>query len=445
VRAAEAVRERVLDCFAPDLEELRQDDAELFARTRAIAERAAAAPAQALVASSEGAAQWVSQLQRAQLVFELNAHALSNGRVNLYYWGSKMAHSCRPNAALRVRESDGRAFVQALCEVSPGEAVTIDYLGLDTLQSTPQRRRQLLRSKRFWCGCSRCSLEPDLARPLPCPACCAEDRGGAEEDFALDVSAIAKHKLGELGLLFAAPVGGGSPSTEAWSWRCRKCGRQYAGNEPGLAEVLRLETRLCDAVVAATRPEARPLADELLTLERACRRVLSPLHWASKRAELGALRALCGVEPPPEGAELWLALTLVDNLWNWVSGQLAPSVREPALVLAPLLSAAADAAARCEQTHSNAVRLYRLALGALECFAGHDAPETARVRNALRALGAGDRSFCQRCEGAATQDGAPLLACARCGQVFYCSRACQEAHWKAKEGGHKAVCRAATS
>jgi hypothetical protein len=40
-----------------------------------------------------------------------------------------------------------------------------------------------------------------------------------------------------------------------------------------------------------------------------------------------------------------------------------------------------------------------------------------------------------------TREGAALhKACARCGAVYYCGKACQQAHWKKKPGGHKLEC-----
>jgi hypothetical protein len=46
-----------------------------------------------------------------------------------------------------------------------------------------------------------------------------------------------------------------------------------------------------------------------------------------------------------------------------------------------------------------------------------------------------DTGKCSGCGCGGT--GSPLMACAACKQVYYCSRACQVADWKA---GHKAVC-----
>ena len=40
-----------------------------------------------------------------------------------------------------------------------------------------------------------------------------------------------------------------------------------------------------------------------------------------------------------------------------------------------------------------------------------------------------------------TREGAALhKACARCGAVYYCGKACQQAHWKKNPGGHKLEC-----
>ena len=51
-----------------------------------------------------------------------------------------------------------------------------------------------------------------------------------------------------------------------------------------------------------------------------------------------------------------------------------------------------------------------------------------------------DARTCGNCGASEDPPDTVLNACARCGLVHYCSRACQVQHWKRKPGGHKQFC-----
>jgi hypothetical protein len=80
---------------------------------------------------------------------------------------------------------------------------------------------------------------------------------------------------------------------------------------------------------------------------------------------------------------------------------------------------------------------------------GGGVPDAARAREVLPPTGTasplqrrsgGGPSACAACERERAPDEAPFRKCGRCRTLFYCSTACQAAHWTA---GHKRECTAA--
>lgn len=85
----------------------------------------------------------------------------------LFETACRMNHSCRPNCVW-ITSQDGRAKeVRAIVAIEEGDELTIDYVG-ESLEPTPQRRRELLLTKGFMCQCGRCSAEHDDTRRFRC-------------------------------------------------------------------------------------------------------------------------------------------------------------------------------------------------------------------------------------------------------------------------------------
>ena len=94
----------------------------------------------------------------------------SSGKMALFLFGSKVAHSCNPNVTYSSRTSDGKLEYKVICSIKAGDMVTFSYI--DELLETPThiRRTKLIDTKSFLCRCSRC-LGPDFSRPFSCNKC----------------------------------------------------------------------------------------------------------------------------------------------------------------------------------------------------------------------------------------------------------------------------------
>ncbi|CAH8518719.1 unnamed protein product [Schistosoma guineensis] len=85
---------------------------------------------------------------------------LDNEGVGLYYYQSRINHSCSPNAIIRFSGVNSRLSVVALTPIQEGEEVTISYLD-HCLQSRGRhtRRKYLSSNYLFWCDCPKCEME----------------------------------------------------------------------------------------------------------------------------------------------------------------------------------------------------------------------------------------------------------------------------------------------
>lgn len=87
-------------------------------------------------------------LARTLLIFQLNSYPVDK-RSCLFPVGSKINHSCDANAVYEGR--DGCGCFTANRPIALGEPVTSNYIGSDTIMSTPARRRLLLATRLFLC------------------------------------------------------------------------------------------------------------------------------------------------------------------------------------------------------------------------------------------------------------------------------------------------------
>lgn len=110
-------------------------------------------------------------------IFDTNAFEVSRPDLNqmgraLYYMGSMMAHSCKPNARLcHVGEEFEMALMAEEC-IPRGASINITYM--DRLNGTLKRLTHLRTTKYFDCCCTRCSDPTDLGLyldSLRCPKC----------------------------------------------------------------------------------------------------------------------------------------------------------------------------------------------------------------------------------------------------------------------------------
>jgi tetratricopeptide (TPR) repeat protein len=85
----------------------------------------------------------------------------------LFELACKMNHSCRPNCVWITTQDGTCKEVRAIAPIEVGEELTVDYVG-NVLDSTPQRREDLLATKGFVCECDRCAAEHDDTRRFKC-------------------------------------------------------------------------------------------------------------------------------------------------------------------------------------------------------------------------------------------------------------------------------------
>jgi SET domain len=105
-------------------------------------------------------------LQTVVLIWACNA--FEGGRV--YHNISRINHSCDPNAIVQPgtgASDDNRLIVRAAAPISPGDEISISYLGLFLYTSTECRQQQLRRTKHFVCHCTRCLAKQDWASVIP--------------------------------------------------------------------------------------------------------------------------------------------------------------------------------------------------------------------------------------------------------------------------------------
>lgn len=82
----------------------------------------------------------------------------------LFLVGSSFKHSCSPNLYWSELSARGEVVFHVLCDVEPGEELTLTY-SQSVLGMPMASRQELLTSWRFTCSCDACNLTGDLRSP----------------------------------------------------------------------------------------------------------------------------------------------------------------------------------------------------------------------------------------------------------------------------------------
>lgn len=144
------------------------------------------------------AALTAKQIADILMINATNAHSFESeeGRfVGLYPLGSKLAHSCAPNALQVFKNTTLEHY--ALRKIEPGEMIAINYGFSEDIRSvypTYLRRARLEVSKFFICRCKRC-VAPDTNRILRCPKC--KEAAVVMYDFAPPLEAPKEGETGD--------------------------------------------------------------------------------------------------------------------------------------------------------------------------------------------------------------------------------------------------------
>lgn len=117
---------------------------------------------------------------RLLLICDSNAHTFygcdgsdsdNKQRSALFKYGSKMEHSCRPNATYSSKNKDNRLVYTASQFIAAGSRLSFTYI--ESYKLSREQRIELLRSSFYFvCKCVRChDAEFDDSRAMRCTAC----------------------------------------------------------------------------------------------------------------------------------------------------------------------------------------------------------------------------------------------------------------------------------
>ena len=243
----------------------------------------------------------------------------------LYVSGlSRFNHSCNPNAIYLPTSQNGK-HVKALRDITPGEEITVSYLGLKVYAGRSERRRVLLESKFFQCSCRRCldskaSLRPDFTRTIPCPFCHPRSSSHAlPESVAweeVDVSYIQLADEGE-----SAGV-------------CKRCTTTLAPSHPCIVTEDKVTKKILEFLSSPESSTSSPddmdvdedteMEDEMYALSLS---TLGPRHWATVQVQMLTLDRACHeinrkllVGGAIEEVELAEAIDVCERLFDWFGG-----------------------------------------------------------------------------------------------------------------------------
>ncbi|KAK8122954.1 hypothetical protein PG984_011624 [Apiospora sp. TS-2023a] len=97
-------------------------------------------------------------------IVQTNALAYGPGSEGgVFLTGSQFNHACLPSAISKWNRVLGKMTVHALCDIEPGEEITITYIQLET---SNVRNTQLEGNFQFSCSCEICKLPEDMRKEL---------------------------------------------------------------------------------------------------------------------------------------------------------------------------------------------------------------------------------------------------------------------------------------
>lgn len=210
--------------------------------------------------------------------FDLDVEDTGNEAGVIFLAAAMMSHSCAPNAAWHLDDSNS-FILHARTDINDGEEVTISYLSPADLGLPTEDRRALLEStKGFVCGCERCVTPLDPARSFCCPCCDGEAlarvRPGGDPEPGNDADVLVCSACGPLDASKAAPA-----------LQVEEEMKQWARSRPEFATLAKMRE-------SAGEPCAAVEADPLAALQTAQEAGLGSRHWIVDALRLAAASRL---------------------------------------------------------------------------------------------------------------------------------------------------------
>jgi hypothetical protein len=288
-------------------------------------------------------------LQRALLVFRLNAHGFDGGRSAIFAkarvpplarapvlrspssppcpphasvvrraQGSKFAHSCASNSAYSGTARAGHGCHVATRPIRAGELLTTNYLGEHSLAGTRLRQALLARLKLFHCQCARC-VAPDWCSRTPCPACHPRNERGE-----LPTMLLQPGMDGRVSYALMQPVGVDDV------WLCGRCGGKWGadamGAERAASERVHATQQQLRAMARAGNAVPPPHADVAVQVSVVARSV-GIRHWATaalldlqNRCLLAELDAGAALDAMPTPAKIERLVWNSAAIWRHCAG-----------------------------------------------------------------------------------------------------------------------------
>ena len=344
-------------------------------------------------------AEYISLLTRAHF----NAHAIDDGRACFFVKAAMINHSCAPNSMYRF---DGTTVSYwASKDLQKGEEITASYLeAMVMIQPTAYRRKTLLKSKAFICGCTRCTAaEEDTTRCQRCiePACdgtVSPDNSAPESDTV--PSWTCAHKC----ILTPEQVSS-MEATEATLYR------KWQALDARLAIGKTVSTQdVMDAIEAcATRLHSDNFVTQL------CRVLLIEVGVSTQDPRLLLYHAFTYA--------FWLWNTFKDCVPSNLLGTMTGSLAELFDRKNGMIKHGLDV--------DRVLSIIRTVLPYAHMRHGNEAAYPQALERVLQRY--------RTCASVICSNTGKLARCGRCNSVSYCSRSCQVFHYKS--GGHKSECR----
>jgi len=230
----EETKEKLFELYHPDLDaevETEEDqddyddekDAVQLANLALQCGQKMAAPESALSSLLEQNDTDDQQTLKLLLIYSCNA--FEGGRV--YHELSRVNHTCNPTAVVVEGDDTNNKDVSVLksaCDISPGDEISISYLGKYLFAGYPTRQRILRANKHFVCKCARCTVgqegygdtknaSGDLACRVPCPKCHPRAGRYLDDDVMFDE--------GDSNVCYAVPNNG--MTVEERALNCPSC------------------------------------------------------------------------------------------------------------------------------------------------------------------------------------------------------------------------------